>query len=712
VWLSVAPPEGAEVDYYVHAYWNGFDPDGSISHYEWMVSNNENRAFDPADTIGAMWHRTRAKDSLFVFTADVIEDSSTIDFRKMKPYKFSRSHTFFVRSVDNLGAVSPVLYRSFTATNLSPVINITLPRGNGLNQLLVPPLLTFHWEATDFRFEKPVEPHAVRSILVHTKGFGGDTGRTLHYIRTTPDAKEWRDWVPYNAEGDSGRFWRPELPIPFGTYIFAVQAMDEAGAISPVFDVMRNVRNLRVNNRRLGPTVTLNNEFLGDVSATSTKTVAHIMNLPDGIPVTFSWHADAESYGGVVVAYRYGWDILDLSNDDEWDVQFTPFVGSTASSPPRTFYFGSHTFYLEVIDNNGLKTRIPIVLNIIGFTMERDLLLIDDWDEGVNAPSFFRTKGAIPSDSEQDQFWREVLQDIPGFNPDVDVWPRRGKITPIPITVLALYKSVIWNTRLIPTLNTQTHFEQTVGFGSDAWPLLSMFMRAGGRVLVCGDSPMTGVIDKSVFPFDARWNRTGGPSYPLIFRYELSGNQDGSYPGQEVGVWGVGEESFAYDECCINSIDVAYGTAVGVNRVFCPVQSKRNYEGKLNGIRAAVPNPTTYDFPRLELRPEAAGPGLRFHESTLGLQTDVYNPRYFGRLCGVAERWPRRTCWQPMYDLECLDPSSAIYGEPIGVWTSTQAEFGFKARSAIWGFSPVYFKPDQVREALNIILLDEWGLQR
>jgi len=716
VWLSIAPPEGAAVDYFVHVYWGGFDPDGNISHYEWTITNNEGGAFEPSDTIGDVWSRTEVKDSVFAFTADVLEDSSTVDFDEMRQYEFIRSHTFFIRSVDDRGAPSPVQYRSFTATNLSPVIDIEVPRSQGLNQLLVPPLTTFQWVAKDWSKDgEPVEPTAVRSILVHTLGFGGDPIRTLEYIRTTPDAEEWTDWIPYSTPGDSGKFWRPELPLAFGTYVFAVQALDEAGAISPVFDTRRNVRNIRVNSRVSGPTLILNNKYMGDVATSSTETTVKILNLPAGIPIDFSWHADASSYGGVVTGYRYGWDILDLSDPLEWDIEFTPFVGFEASAPTRTFFFGSHTFFLEVIDNNGLKSRIPIVLNIIPFTMERDLLLVDDWAEGTNAPSWFRTKGAIPSDSEHDAFWREVLKDIPGFNPDVDVWPRRGKITAIPITVLATYKTIIWNARLLPAINTLSQLEQAIGFNSDALPLLSMFMRAGGRVLLCGDSPLTAVIDKGIFPTN-QWNRTGGPRYPLIFRYELAGDQNGSYPGQEVGVQGVGEKSFAYDECCVNFIDVAWGVAVGVNRIVCPVTSLRNYDAKFDGIRAAVPTSSTPTLPRLELRPEVAGPGLRYHSSSLGLQTDLYNSAYFGRLCDVAERWPKRSCWQFMYNLECLDADSEIYGDPIGIWTSRHASVenvvGNTGRSVVWGFSPVFFKPDQVREALNIILLDEWKLQR
>ena len=98
--------------------------------------------------------------------------------------------------------------------------------------------------------------------------------------------------------------------------------------------------------------------------------------------MSFEWSADASHYGGVVSDYRYGWDILDLSDDSQWDIDFTPFVTERAQSPKRTFFFGTHTFYVEVIDNSGFKSRIGVRLNIVPFTMTKDLLLVDDYREG------------------------------------------------------------------------------------------------------------------------------------------------------------------------------------------------------------------------------------------------------------------------------------------------------------------------------------------
>jgi hypothetical protein len=30
----------------------------------------------------------------------------------------------------------------------------------------------------------------------------------------------------------------------------------------------------------------------------------------------------------------------------------------------------------------------------------------------------------------------------------------------------------------------------------------------------------------------------------------------------------------------------------------------------------------------------------------------------------------------------------------------------------VWGFEPIFFNPDEVKEALNLILFDEWKLPR
>ena len=62
----------------------------------------------------------------------------------------------------------------------------------------------------------------------------------------------------------------------------------------------------------------------------------------------FCWTAVPSEGGGDIESYRYGWDIVDLNDDELWETDFIPFDGSEVCSPARTFFFGSHTFWAQV----------------------------------------------------------------------------------------------------------------------------------------------------------------------------------------------------------------------------------------------------------------------------------------------------------------------------------------------------------------------------
>lgn len=73
-----------------------------------------------------------------------------------------------------------------------------------------------------------------------------------------------------------------------------------------------------------------------------------------GREIVLSWLGDASAYGGTIDAYRFGWDILDLNDPEQWEIEFTPNV---LSAVPRTFFFGTHTFHVDVRDTDGNVTR-------------------------------------------------------------------------------------------------------------------------------------------------------------------------------------------------------------------------------------------------------------------------------------------------------------------------------------------------------------------
>jgi hypothetical protein len=733
VWLSAGPPEGMTVSYRLRFFWGGWDPDGEISHYEYAITDNDDGVFDPADTTGAdKWHRVFANDSTFQFCADVLADSTVLQGGYLQPVDFVRSHSFFIRAVDDRGLASDrPAYRSFTARTLSPVVDIVIPTAfAGASD--VPPIMTFKWTATDWvsNRSEAQEPDSVRTILVAIRNFNSNWADATRYIRENPHAPEWSPWRYYQAPGDSGMMWTtPALDV--GGYVFAVQVKDEAGAVCPVFDQYRNVRWVLVSQRKTGPLLRLTNRYTGTIITSDPNTPPLILDILSGVPMSFRVSADASNYGGFVSGYRYGWDVEDFNDPDQWEVTYTPFVTEekgvpTAQTPSYTWPSDSHTFYVEVMDNSGYTSLAAITVNVVPMTMERDLLLIDDYNEMWNA-GFDATSGASPSDSEHDDFWLEVLRDVRDFEPELDVIEVE---TDLQIATLARYGAIIWDTyggynvrngvSLLPEIIRYAPSATLLPgglIGKVRINILAFYMEAGGHVLICGEQPMTSVINTALPAVKA-----SGVVYPMIFRYELAGDHRSPYEDSNVGVWGVGDNSFTYNECCLNVLDISVITnRKSVRRamnVTCNVGDFRDHSPLTDGLRSAIPAADAAGFPVLELRPEVAAPGKLYAPDGQGLANDVYNPPYFEQVCrGYAETEPPRACFQPIYTHGCLNTNSQIYGAPIAFWTGTYADRvpqagGAAARSAVWGFEPVFFKPTQVREALGAILFDEWKLPR
>ncbi len=716
VWLSSAPPEGEISKYIVHLYWGGWDPDGEIQHFEYAITDNHSGIFDPADTTGSdKWHRVLVNDSTFIFSADLLADSSDVS-RPQGPRVFIRSHTFLIRAVDREGlASSNPAYRSFTARTLSPEIDIRIPVYNGFTPALLPPITKFTWDSKDYVDDTRTsqDPDSVRWILVSVKDFNDDYLEALRYIRRNPNAPQWADWHFYRAPSDSGKSWLTP-PLDFGAYMFAVQAKDEAGAVTPVFDERRNVRRLIVSRRSTGPLLTLRNQFIGTLKTSVESSTLSIINFPTDVPLEFAWSATAESYGGIVVGYRYGWDVIDLTKDEQWAVDWTPFVSTEAESPPQVYYYGSHTFHVEVMDNSGFKSRIGIKINMVPFTMEKNLLLVDDYYESPASSGLGITNGAIPNDKEHDEFWRSALRNVADFNPIHDIVEVSADV-PFDILKLAQYRSVIWDTysnygmasNMMPYLHHLIRYipedpDQTI-IGTIKPNLLALFMAAGGHLLICGEQPMTTAINQQY---------SDGLIYPIIFQYELQGDYDGHYDNQINNP--VGDKSFPFQEMCLDVLDIAYtgyGTMRWANENGCGVTHIRVVSPSQDGLRECLP--LDLDFPLLTLRPEVSGLSKFYGPDFRGLNSELYNPSYF--TCGALDLGPR-DCFEPIYGQGCLNINSVVYNEPIALWTSAFADIvpdipgGIAARSALWGFEPFFMDTTAVRSALEIILFDVWEL--
>ena len=203
VWLSSAPPEGTTEKNTIRMFWGGWDPDGEIGFYEYRITDNEGNTFVPADTAGP-WTPVYGNDSTFTFSADQAADSTN---NSKTVAEFLRSHTFFIRAVDEEGlrSVEPV-HRSFTARTLSPRVIVDIPRRNNLNPASVPPISTFRWTAVDFVSDllSPQAPDSVQYALVSTTEFDEKWEDTINYLRKDPDVLNEYGRTEEESDEESG----------------------------------------------------------------------------------------------------------------------------------------------------------------------------------------------------------------------------------------------------------------------------------------------------------------------------------------------------------------------------------------------------------------------------------------------------------------------------------------------------------------------------
>lgn len=185
--------------------------------------------------------------------------------------------------------------------------------------------------------------------------------------------ERWSDWIPYKASDDAGRSVTigDDEALDFGgRYIFAVQAK---GPGTPVTETFENGRNIRIFIPVIlqGPVLWVAEQYLGVFRFLGIKLNPQTSEMPPDVPFEFRWREDASDYGGTIVSYRYGWDIQDLGDPDEWAVSPAP---DYTSAPERKLYSGVHTFYVEAVDNLGKATLAQIMIEVIPFPMHWNLL--------------------------------------------------------------------------------------------------------------------------------------------------------------------------------------------------------------------------------------------------------------------------------------------------------------------------------------------------
>jgi hypothetical protein len=701
--LTNGPIEGETTCYRVHFYWLGYDSDGTVAYYEYILVSGDPLGFDPADTTGVeKWTKTTETDRLFVVKADEFDTMLTIN---KNPYaRFDRTHTFFIRSVDDLGKRSIPVHRSFTAYTFAPYVYINFPvnPNPGSGQVLSH-RINFRWYGRD-PISSPWNSQDVDSIRYMHFEYNP---YTIDSINATPERYEhwWSPWIYYNAPNDSGKstlLGDDEILEPKKNYVFAVQAMDEAGAVTPIIDLRTNARKFLVIDPP-GPVLTVNESHLGIFKIMGTNFKPSIFDLVEGFPLKFTWSADASDYGGIITSYRYGWDIADLTEPEEWDVSPSPYH---FSAPEKRFYSGTHIFYIEVIDNMGIMTLAKIQIDIFQILMDKNLLLVDDFNSGEFAQVIY----AMPTEREHDEFWTNICLRADGFDPEVDIYDSRENFyIPVDQQTIWRYKNIVWvysaEDRTMDNEGTtwiklcQFIPPSAIGYYGSKYNYLQSYLSFGGHVWTSGKSDREGGMGGLM----TRLAR----AYPRNLACEITS----LHVGCDWDTTGV--HSMPYKEYCITVLDRVWGAMRPDPRLenlrdFDNDALSHGWKDNSDPITAAHP-----DLPdTLDLWWKVVRPGMFFDPQVRGFHyVELYDTQYWLDIIQVGTQ----SCLHPIFRMRARNTRSNVDNAIFAFWTTKNAHVVADAPGAIaapsvhFGIPLWFFERDDVN-AIADVIFKEWGI--
>jgi hypothetical protein len=784
--LTAQTPDPLEASFVMSFHWDGHDPDGRIKGFQWKLSDNGPDGISVIDTLTSdpatgeilhPWIATAGNDTLLVVSADIggYPPDADIDPAYQRAFQ---PHTFFVRAVDEDGGVDPTpAFVSFTATTLLPRIRIDRPvrLSDYLDAQGMPVSPYFGYTGTDPDFGTG-QPTYVRFLL--KSAWLGD-----HYVRTKYEFdsvvdqlidfadSSWSEWQPYADDPDQ-RFVRfpPQDRLDAEgrqiIYLFAIQAQDTAGAVSIDRTYSRTVHNVFVSTN-FAPTLTVRESSLGTRTAQGLISRARHDIIP-GQSIEFDWVATADYYGGIITAYRYGWDLVDLEDPD--DPGWAVVAGNTPQhrrADSRTISAGTHTFTVQVWDDVEQVTRFVWTLNVIPVPdpeLQNPLLLVDDVRDRLSGRWRGEYGEPVDMDSYRDAFWYDTLGGVGGvlgFSSVEDVID--GETELISFRDLVNYRTVLWSTRYAQDNLIWSNFKPYTN-GTQPYNWLYTYQQLIGNVFLVGAHALRQFIEEKnwMLPwvFDSLEETIPGSNWwePSNFiGFGIYTQPDGTtalrgvlrYPYRAMGVSVLDHASPQYR---VYGSNVSSGTGdeardancVGLKALLLDPVFKASHlpEG---GI---FPD-TIFTDPRIDWRDRDADYRDHLRDWQWG-NDEFYNANITSRpdywqvqMCGD------QPCLEPMFRaytrFDWVDDLHAAAGDPdwplsvLTPWSEVIDRCGayavqYEGRTAItgktvgflchklddawtgrradvvWGFDPYRFNNEQTRRAIRWILSEHFGL--
>ncbi|MBK7671388.1 MAG: hypothetical protein IPJ24_08340 [bacterium] len=533
------PPTLLEASYAVEFRWTGSDPDGRIKGYQWKMSDNGTDGISPQDTLtvdpltGAVinpWYFTASTDSTFLVLADQAGFPGDVG----NPRSF-RSHSLFVRAVDDKGAVDPTpAYISFTSTTIVPTCRVNFPSLGGASAYAVPRTVNIGVTGVDPDFELRT-PTKVRTLwipAVDDEGAWVISSYRYQQVYSeilSYDDPTWTPWRPYLPEEEDRVVSIPNQTV--GNYFFfATQVQDTAGAVSVGFGYQTEVANVVVRDNIYRPDFTISEPFLGSKSSTE-------WNSPDGGPIpiaggqplNFSWIANAAAYNGNIVSMQHGWDLIDVNdpNDPGWAVP-PGLSEQNRRATERSFNEGLHTFTLRIIDDSNQILTMKATLRVIPF-VERPFqlpLLVIDQVEDRNSNAWPSRDGRPMNDQlYRNAFWHFLAEGSGGVA-DIN-WARDWKDHTITVRYedIVGYKAVLCYARNGNNV-TQTllgQFKPVAGREQYVW--LTPYQQQGGNFMLVGATSMESFLqyNSSTYMTPLIFNNREDPTFTIFGQSYVSG---------------------------------------------------------------------------------------------------------------------------------------------------------------------------------------------
>jgi len=486
--LTYAPVQYDTTSFRVHLYWNGYDNDGEVVRFHFAID---------ADSLLPItrWRTTTAKDTALLFLVDPIQEL--------------RLHSFKVAAEDNYGLIDRTpASRVFSAKTLPPRSQID--RGPAFYNPILGPNFTFQWSGTDPDGSETGGPAPVDSFQYMLLRVGSVADSTLPHDPLPPfnvtlytdliraavgdglpagseaDHTRWDDWKWIGLRAPQNRFRN----IPSGEYVFALRAVDIAGARERDLAFIRNIRHFTVSTLNAGPSLyVLSNIATGPVAGgTGPKyQLGSQLQIFQGETVSFSWGAYTDSYGEEIAGYTYALD--DTSTFPVLDPRATGVTFEPSQLPP-----GPHFFYVRAVDDGGLVANAVVRFLVIHPAFKdpgapRSILFVDDSIVQLG-------NGSGPNDQTETQWWTE--RGATGDGPLIGLggvpyaeWDtsEQGLGTvegrkPPSVSDLATFSTVVWTTDAQNSGSVQTAlFKTAAGEGQSE---LQEYLRAGGTLILTG----------------------------------------------------------------------------------------------------------------------------------------------------------------------------------------------------------------------------------